>query len=350
MKDLKELAWNVDEPAYRADPAYSYSLIATFAREGCSCIPYIREKRPMTGALRKGSLVDCLLTEPETFDARFKVGTFTRPSDKIAAIVDDLYALKGDTCLSLEDIPKEDRLAALDAAQYQMKYKETTRLASLMDGNFYYRSLILGKDKTLVSQEEYDNAVACVDELKTNPYTSWIFTIDKLPGFKTYSQLKFKTKWMAYPPVRCMFDLIVVNYNDRTIKPMDYKTSGHPEKDFKDSFMTWLYYLQATMYSQILQKILAQDEYFKDFKILPFDFIVINEITRSPMIWRFENNLYPGDFVTQYGTRYKGWRTLLGDMEWHINKSQYKYSREVENNHGVMILDTLVPEYPLMTK
>ena len=40
---------------------------------------------------------------------------------------------------------------------------------------------------------------------------------------------------------RCMADLIAVNYANKTIQPIDLKTSGHAEWDFYKSFIDWSY-------------------------------------------------------------------------------------------------------------
>ena len=32
MKTLDQIAWNVDEPTYRADPALSYSTLSRFSK------------------------------------------------------------------------------------------------------------------------------------------------------------------------------------------------------------------------------------------------------------------------------------------------------------------------------
>ena len=39
IKSIKELSWQVDEETYRANPAISYSALATYAREGHRCVP-----------------------------------------------------------------------------------------------------------------------------------------------------------------------------------------------------------------------------------------------------------------------------------------------------------------------
>ena len=45
MKKLSEVAWNVTEETYRADPALSYSTLSRFDREGFANIDKLFDKQ-----------------------------------------------------------------------------------------------------------------------------------------------------------------------------------------------------------------------------------------------------------------------------------------------------------------
>ena len=73
-ESLYDISWQVDEPEYRKDPAYSYSTIARFHREGFEGLPKLFDKVE-SPSLLFGSLVDTLLTgSTEEFDKTFKKG------------------------------------------------------------------------------------------------------------------------------------------------------------------------------------------------------------------------------------------------------------------------------------
>ena len=61
MKSLKDIAWNVTEEEYRADPALSYSTLSKFNREGFDNLEHLFDKTE-SPSLLFGSIVDCLLT------------------------------------------------------------------------------------------------------------------------------------------------------------------------------------------------------------------------------------------------------------------------------------------------
>ena len=62
MKSIKELAWSVDEPTYRADSAISYSTLSRFEREGWRKLSSLFDKIE-TPSLTFGSAVDTKLTD-----------------------------------------------------------------------------------------------------------------------------------------------------------------------------------------------------------------------------------------------------------------------------------------------
>lgn len=43
--------------------------------------------------------------------------------------------------------------------------------------------------------------------------------------------------------------------------------------------------IQARLYWAIIRQNMDKDEYFKDFKLLDYDFIVVNRRTLTPLVW-----------------------------------------------------------------
>ena len=79
--------------------------------------------------------------------------------------------------------------------------------------------------------------------------------------------------------------LIIVNHKEKWVKPVDLKTSSHTEWDFYKSFNDWRYDIQARLYWAIIRQNMDKDEYFKNFKLLDYDFIVVNRRTLTPLVW-----------------------------------------------------------------
>lgn len=336
MKSIKELSWNVTEEEYRADPAISYSTLSTFSRETQRIIPFLFDKKEAE-ALRFGSLVDCLMTEPETLRDRFFIADFPQTSDKISAICKKVYELSGGV-RNLLAIGEDTLLKVIQEEAYYPNWKESTRIKDVQTkGEEYYNLLSLAGDKTIMSSEDYERAKSCVDQLRNNPFTHDIFFENPFQeDVEKIYQLKFRTETLAEVPVRCMMDFCIVDHTNKTIRPVDLKTTGKDEEKFEDSFIQWLYMLQGTMYSQILKDILSKDEYFKDFTILPYWFIVINRFNQAPMVWVFDDIFWEGDFLDSETNKVqKGWRRLLTELVWHMNTQQLDYSYDTYQSKGI---------------
>ena len=93
----------------------------------------------------------------------------------------------------------------------------------------------------------------------------------------------------------------LVNYEKKKVFPVDLKTSGHPEWDFCDSFITWGYSWQARLYWRIIRANMDADDYFKDFSLEDYRFIVVNRKTLTPLVWEFPLTRSNGSLMTEDG-------------------------------------------------
>ena len=86
MKTLDQIAWNVDEPTYRADPALSYSTLSRFSKEGFHKLNKLFE--PITSpSLTLGSVVDTLITgTAKDFEDNYIIAYLSLDDDTIQII------------------------------------------------------------------------------------------------------------------------------------------------------------------------------------------------------------------------------------------------------------------------
>lgn len=341
-KDIRELAWNVTEAEYRQDSAYSYSKLAAFATNGARALQAKPEEE--TDALKFGSLVDCLLTEPDTFKERFVVGSYVEPPKSAAQAIKYLIE-KELTEDRLEDISESLLLEAMDFADYCSSYKKaSTRIGYLVKYQDYYKLKLTIKDKILITQEDYNDAIAVVETLRTHQFTSKIFGDDKADHKDHYYQLKFKTKILGID-VRCMLDKVIVDHEKKIIYPKDLKTTGFIEESFEQSILKWRYDIQATLYGDIIREVIKDDPYFKDFEVAPFEFICINRYSKSPICWRYlAKQLDPWSSIIREDESLITWQLdrkgyysyswLLPRAAWHDETGIYNYPRDIYLNEG----------------
>jgi len=325
-KSLADISWQVDESTYRADNALSYSKLSQFFKNGPKAL--ISNEKIDTPSLRFGSLVDCILTAQEEFDDRFYVADIDRFSDTIRKIVEDINSYSGNWD-ELIHIPQDIWEEILDKYQYQTNWKCDTRVKKIVEqGEDYYTVLKYSTGKIVISPQEFSDAQQCVMTLKTHPFSYQIFECNE--DEEIFYQLKFKYN-LAGVNARCMFDIIKVNHKEKWIRLIDLKTSGKSEEEFEKSFIDWNYWCQSGLYHNIIDLNLYEDNYFKEFKVLPFQFLVINKSNLNPLIWEVNRDDVFNSIKEKFGVSYM---SLLVDANWHLQNGKFDYSRKSYENNG----------------
>jgi len=327
-KSLADISWLVDETTYRNDKALSYSTLSKFHRLGPRAL--ISDEKIDTVSLRFGSTVDTILTCPEEFDDRFYVADIDKFGDKMRLIVEMLNQICPDA-ETIEDCIDQYMIETLNTVGYQAGWKDDTRIKKVKElGAEYYTVLKYSTGKIVISPQEFSEAQQCVNTLRTHQYTYDIFECNE--DEEVLYQLKFKTQIQGVP-FRFMMDLVKIDHENKTVKPFDLKTTGDNEESFESSYVKWCYFLQSEGYWTALNWILREDDYFKDFELLPFEFIVINKNNLTPLRWidkHIEDNT--NELFNKYGITFQ---SLLQDANWHLQNGKFDYSRKSYENNGI---------------
>lgn len=295
-KRLYDISWQVDEAAYRQDKALSYSTIAKFTREGFNNLTHLFDKVE-TPSLTFGSAVDAIITGgQEEFDKNFIVADFPETPDTIVKIVKDCFKEFSTAYRNLSDIPDAKIIDRAAIYAYQNNWKPETRAKVIKEkGEEYYRLLYIAGGKTILNTELNQVIKNAVNALQTSEATKFYFAPNNPFDTRYYReyQLKFKASFdeVSY---RCMSDLLITDYQNKIVYPIDLKTSSHTEWDFYDSFIQWCYYHQARLYWRIIRATMDKDPFFKEFKLADYKFIVVNKNTLTPLVWEYKDTQKTG--------------------------------------------------------
>ena len=320
-KELKDISWLVDEPTYRADPALSYSTLAKYEREGFDKLDHLFD-HISTPSLTEGSAVDAIITGGvDEFNANF--------------IVLDINITDGgkDTCNKLiemslpfnsfEDIPEDIvSLAAKDAGFWQADKWDKVRYKKVLEtGNVaeYYNAL-KHNDKTILDSKTFMSVQDMVRALRESPATSGYFADnDELSPIRRYYQLKFAANFEGVG-YRNMADLLVCDYEQKKVYPIDLKTSmGCTEWDFEQNFKKWHYYIQARLYWRIIRANMNKDDYFKDFTLEDYKFIICNPKTLTPLVWEFPLTKSVGTLIDDEGKEIRDPFEIGTELQGYLN-------------------------------
>ena len=326
-KSLKDISWNVTEAEYRADPALSQSTLTRYEREGFNNISKLFDKIE-SPSLTFGSAVDCLITgNEEEFNERFLVAQLDNPpSDALINITKTIFNMWKDKYDNLLEIPDDVILNTLEAADitWNNHWLPKTRVKKIKEDCVpYYKLLFLAEGRTILNTDTYREVLNTVDKLHLADSTRFYFEQDSIfdKSIERFYQLKFKATFNNVN-YRGMADLLIVFHDNKLVVPIDLKTSSKPEWDFYKSFIEWDYGCQARLYWRLIRYNMDQDEYFKDFKLADYRFIVINKKTLTPLVWAFDNTQTKGDIILKDGTVLRDPFTIGEELNnYLVNKS-----------------------------
>ena len=301
VKELSEISWQVPEKVYREDPALSYSTLSTYESVGYNGLEHLFDKKEST-SLTEGSMVDCLITSSvKEFEEQFYVADFPSVGDKEKLVADYLFINYGGQYSTMEDIPATYILEAANSYEFQKNWKDETRIKVLTERcSVYYTLKVQAGTRIVVPLETMERIQAMVRALRESPATCGYFADDdEMSPIRRYYQLKFK---FSHDGVnyRSMADLIVVDYDKKIVYPIDLKTSSMPEWDFEKSFCKWHYYIQSRLYWRNIRANMDADDYFKDFILDDYRFIVVNKKTLTPLVWKFPLTKVEGTLLDEY--------------------------------------------------
>lgn len=303
-KSLYDISWKVDEPTYRKDPALSYSTISKYERTGFNGIEHLFDKLE-TPSLTFGSAVDAIITGgQEEFDERFMVAEFPLIPDSIIKVVKDVFREYGATHTTLNSVPDVEIIHRAASFNYQPNWKPETRAKVIKEkGSEYYNLMYIAGDRTILDTKTYQDICNAVKALEESECTKFYFAQNNPydTDIERFYQLKFKA-CLEGVEYRCMFDELIVDHKNKTIQPIDLKTScksGDREWDFYKHYIEWNYQLQNRLYVRILQDNINNDDLYSEYTILPYKDIIIFRGSNTPLVWDIP-------FTFEEGTLYFG--------------------------------------------
>lgn len=319
-KELSEISLPISEPEYRQRPELSYSTLSTFEKTGFDGLEHLFDKKE-SPSLLLGSIVDTLITGGEDeFNNLYTVLDINITDSGV-----DICRNLVNQCLpfdTFEEIPESIvSQTAKEVGFWQNdKYDNTRYKQVLKTGNIaeYYNAL-RSSEKTIISNETLQTAIAMARVLRESPATSGYFADnDEMSPVRRYYQLKFAANFEGVG-YRCMSDLIVVDFERKVIYPIDLKTSSHTEWNFEESFCQWNYMIQARLYWRIIRANLLKDDYFKDFSFENYRFIVVNKNTLTPLVWEFPLTKTVGTLVDEKGNEYRDPFEIGKELQAYLN-------------------------------
>lgn len=294
-----------------------------------------------------GSAIDCMLTSTD-FLEEFHVSSLeNKPSDNVRNIINSVFSMAIQKGNDREFTNfKSEILEACNNFEYYPNWKDETRVNKILENYQYWNDLILSEGKKVLSAEEYLTVRNIVASIKNHKFTREYFRkagseleiVYQLPIFFNHKTLDCKA----------LLDMVIFNHSDKTIQPIDIKTTSRRTVHFPTSFRKYRYDIQAAWYTLALEYYKNNSIFYSDYKVLPFKFIVesTTDIGRPLVFTCSKEALYAGRYGIEESIqtrlifpnetiasgnkalKYKGFEELLNEVI-KLRHTDYNYTFDI---------------------
>lgn len=294
-----------------------------------------------------GSAVDCMLTSTD-FLEEFHVSSLeNKPSDNVRNIINSVFSMAIQKGNDREFTNfKSEILEACNNFEYYPNWKDETRINKILENYQYWNDLVLSEGKKVLSAEEYLTVRNIVASIKNHKFTREYFRkagseleiVYQLPIFFNHKTLDCKA----------LLDMVIFNHSDKTIQPIDIKTTSGRTIHFPISFRKYRYDIQAAWYTLALEYYKNNNIFYSDYRVLPFKFIVesTTDIGRPLVFTCSKEALYTGRYGIEESVqtrlifpnetiangnkalKYKGFEELLNEVI-KLKHTDYNYTFDI---------------------
>ena len=243
------------------------------------------EKDVKTGKhFDEGSLVHCMVLEPEELENKFVNMGISVPTDSTRLCIEHLLSLGRDAS-ELEEYHEEIiaylkdinlHQALVDDKKAPWKTGDEKRLEKIITENSieYFRIMVEAREKTIVDVASWDKCYAKAEAILANEKAKFLLKpVNEDDEVRYEIELSSRPEELQYG-VKGIMDAIKVDRKNKTVYISDVKTHGGKLKDFATSAEKYDYWLQPIVY-KILAESLLRGRAF-DYKII-FHFIVVDQ-------------------------------------------------------------------------
>lgn len=297
------------------------------------------ESRKDSPALSLGSLVDCLITEPEKFKSTYHLQSTINCSAAVQKIVMAVYLSSRENPTATDKLIdyKDLVLAATRQQGYQPKWKDETVITNICnEGEKYFEEIKLQEGKIPVTPEQHMLAREIVDSILTHDFTRpHLFPAGS--KIEIIKQLIIDWEHRGFE-CKSKLDWVVIDHEAKTVQPIDIKTTDSLlSKWVESSYHRYRYDIQAGYYTMALRHYLDECG-MHDYTIAPFMFVVENtKYPGTPLTFVINSpELYAYEKYVLNGVTYEGIKEAFDRLEWHTNTNIWEYTKEHLESNGLI--------------
>jgi len=232
-----------------------------------------------------GDGVDMQLTTPKLFDELMftsQLDASEKPTDKMLGVIHLAYDKAKEVASEFSTGVFETY--ALEAARelgWNPKWGDEAILKNVRKYSNYFADLYAAEGKTVLTLQDKEKIDSLVIAIRTHENTSKYFT----PQSNAQQIVTQVAIYWERDMVECkaLLDLVVIDHTNKTIQPIDIKTTLETISMFKKAVRRNRYDIQAAWYTYALQEWVKSNEDYHGYAILPFKFIAISTTDQVPV-------------------------------------------------------------------
>lgn len=236
----------------------------------------------------EGSLIHCLLLNPEKFDDEFVISVADLPSDNARNVINIIFnhykelSAHGDERTELAEFAPAILDVLKDVNLYQSLKTDSQRVDKmLVEKNVaYFNYLKKAIGRTVIDDDTYNFCNSVVSKIKNTPYVMDImgFFADSFSLTQKFNEIQL-VKFDHSPNfgLRGIIDNLVIDADKKEIRINDLKKTAKTVTSFTDSIEYYKYYLQAAMYKKLVEHVYLSQPQYADYNIV-FRFVVVDSL------------------------------------------------------------------------
>lgn len=292
-------------------------------------------------SMLEGSLLHCLLLQPEKFDDQYVLTHEDLPSPAQQGMLKHLFDyyladLKNEEVELREHLTEYDEEILdylVEVNLYQSLKNDAGRLAKIHTEKTeaYWEHLKKAEGRTVIDHDTFNHITEAVERIKSNPTVMEClgFFGDSMNGIESYSELdlvKFDTGYFF--GLRGIIDNLVFDPGKKEIRINDLKSTSKNLSSFKESIEYYKYWIQAAIYRKLVIHIYGSKPEYAGWNIV-YRFIVVDKYCQTGAIRITTETLDQWEVETD---------TLLEQANYHFEHRDFKLPYEFLINDNELVI------------
>ena len=340
-----EKTQGLSEREYRNLPLLSASDLRTFTTDRkkfyFTKIMGQKQEEEYNRATLIGSLVHCLILEPENFDERYFLSSIENmPTGLMLALTEALYKI------TIQNTNENGEITCEFGEIFQQAYTESGFKIGIeavlkkftgSSSEAYYQQLRDSKAKNLqvVTLADINIANKIVETAKNHPYTVQILNAECGNRFKVYNEIQVESFDILGIQMKGMLDKVIVDLESKTIQIYDLKVVFDTVNFYREYFLKKRADIQRYIYWKAIKSYFIEE--YPDFEVLPPIFLTLDSgcfyaPILYPMTKQDLQKAFSGFVLNE--REYKGVENIIDDIRFCTEHNTWNTSSELMFTNG----------------